>query len=151
MADPTPFVPLNPPPTDSHPMNTGQSTELGDTAKTAFEKINNGFAHIYNMLKGAGVAIATPASPVAAPAALANLEARIKALEGTPKITDAVQVAKTDFDALVAKVEGMAGAPSASNIPAADFEKLKADVAAFQSQFDNLGSKLEVFLGLKKA
>lgn len=144
-----PFVPVNPPPTEYTPMNVGLGTELGDNAKTAFQKINAGFAHVYSLLKQAGVAVATPAATVSGD--VSSLEARIKALEAKP-LPAFEAAAKGDFDALVAKVETLAnGGSGVATVAKADIDKLKADVAGFENRFSDLATKLEMFLGLKKA
>lgn len=77
-----PFVPVVPPATDYHQINTGISTELGDSAKTAFEKINAGFAHVYSVLSG-GVAHVATVIENDTSGLIAPFEARIKALEAS--------------------------------------------------------------------
>lgn len=105
---PAPFVPLVPPPSEHHPINAGQSTELGDSGKVAFEKINAGFAHVYAMLKGA-----VSGGTSAGTDALAGLEDRVKAAEAKAKsvatdvsdfVTKAEAVTKEDLAALMATV-----------------------------------------------
>lgn len=150
MADaPVPYVPVNPPPTEYTPMNVGLGTELGDNAKTAFQKINAGFAHVYSLLKQAGVAVATPAAAIGAD--VSGLEARIKALESKP-LPAFEAAAKGDLDALIAKVKALeSGATVAPGAASADLDKVKAELADVQSRFGDLASKMEVFFGLKKA
>jgi Fe-S cluster biogenesis protein NfuA len=103
-----PFVPLVPPPSEHHPINAGQSTELGDSGKVAFEKINAGFAHVYAMFKGAVSGGASAGTD-----ALAGLEDRVKAAETKAKgvvtdvsnfVTKAEAVTKDDLVALLATV-----------------------------------------------
>ena len=124
-----PFVPLNPPPTIGHTLNTGLSTELGDSAKAAFEKINAGFAHVYSLLTG-----------------------EVRAAE--PVAAKVETIAKADFDAVVAKVEALEAAlkNAASAPPVEAVEAVaKADFDALQTRFNALAKKLEVALGLEPA
>ena len=155
MADtttPTPFQPINTPPSDYDPPATGLSTEKGDSFKTAMEKVNAGFAHIYSMMTG-DAAQAAQTTKKAGAGALAAIEARVAALEGSPKVTNIAEVAKADFDAVKAKVDELAG--KAESVAVADFEatkatiaKLQADVADFSERFNTLAEKIEAFLGL---
>ena len=59
------FKPINPPPSDHHGFAMGLSTEFGDTAKNAMEKVNAGFAHVYGVLKGLGATLADEVEYVA--------------------------------------------------------------------------------------
>lgn len=71
------FQPINPPPSDHHQFSTGHSTENGDNARTVASKINAGFKHVYETLRGMGATLA-----------------------------DEVEyVAKTEFDALVHEMD----------------------------------------------
>ncbi len=144
MTDPKPFVPLAPPPTDGHQLNTGLSTELGDSAKTAFQKINAGFEHVYSLLTGAKPDSPTGGLTSEAAGLISALNKRIAALESKPVVTDVETVAKADFDAVVAKVTALETAPAIETVAKADFD-------ALQTRFNALADKLEVVLGLKPA
>lgn len=52
------FTPINVPPTEHHQFSTGHSTENGDNAKTVGEKVNAGFKHVYDVLRGLGATLA---------------------------------------------------------------------------------------------
>lgn len=78
-----PFVPINPPPSDHHGLNVGLSTELGDSAKTAFEKINAGFEHVYSLLTGMPNAVKQVEAKASGPVStwINDFESRLKNIE----------------------------------------------------------------------
>jgi len=137
---PEPIKPIviKPPPSPHHPLNTGLSTELGDSAKEAIDKINKNFENFFQMLTGtkpASIPVAT-AAPEQDASFLQQLEGRISSLEN-----GAETVAKEAFDSVVAKIEALEAALK-NTAPKADFD-------ALQTRFNLLAKKLEAALGLE--
>lgn len=135
-----PFQPVIAPPSDHHGPNTGLSTELGDSFKTAVDKINAGFAHVYTVLKEAGASVGS---------AIADPTAEIKALEA--RLGDIVQAHAVEVGALQMRVAALeqAAKTAAPQVSAPAVETVaKSEFDALNTQFHTLATRIEKFLGL---
>lgn len=108
---PPPFTPIIPPPTHHHGFSVGDSTELGDNARTVVDKINAGFKALFEHISGA--ASAAPALiPSAAPPDLSHL------------VTKAEAVTKEDIAEVNAKIDAHSGILTGIKADFADLEDL---------------------------
>lgn len=144
------FVPLVPPPSDHHPLNTGLGTEFGDTARGLMQKVNAGFAGVFSRLEELG------ASSVKA----------VKEDVLPSKVITTLQdwifknfVSITEHKALADKVTALETAavqpPLSGELPVemvtkAEFDAAQTKLEEMSSKFDTLGDRIETFLGIGK-
>jgi|SRR5882672_305191 len=125
-----PFVPIVPPPSEHHALNTGLGTELGDNAKTMIGKINAGFAHVYALLTGTSAPIAGDSSSI-----FQSIEDRIKQAEGN--LSGAASPIFASFEDRLKEIEGkLSSAPGEVAADLSDFVKKGEAIA--KEEFDKL-------------
>lgn len=122
------FVPFKAPPTDSHPLNTGQSTENGTTAKSLVDGINASFIHVFDVLKGEAAHIVDTADAEAR-AHVAELSEAVTALQKQVEALTSGHVALGQTINEVASTVATLATPVKVDPPTAEHAQLQAALA----------------------
>ena len=121
------FEPINLPPTEHHGFATGHSTEHGDNAMTVGRKINDGFKHVYGVLRGLGATLADEVEYVA------KSEFDLLAHE--------LEEAKAELANLKMMVQGLGFAGARKPVSQGDTPSLKShEAVAFQASLGDGGT-----------